>query len=463
MGSRTLFDKIWDSHVVDQRTDGSDLLYVDRHFVHDACSQGFDFLHERKRSVRRPDLTFGMEDHYTPTRLTSPRPAEVVRLGPALQENAVRHRFKNFGVDSQFQGIVHVVGPELGLTLPGALVVCGDSHTATHGAMGCLAFGVGASEIAHVLTTQTIWQKKPKSMRLFCRGSLGQGVTAKDLILHLIAQIGARGGTGYIIEYAGPAIVGLSLESRMTICNMSIEAGAKAGMVAPDKRTLDYLHGRICAPSGNQWQQAVKHWSTLGTDVEASFDLDRTVDVSQLQPMVTWGTSPETAIGVTDRVPDPGALQPAQREQALEMLDYMQLMPNQRLTGVPIDQVFIGSCTNSRIEDLRLAAQVLLSSKRKAKVPALVVPGSRLVQAQAESERLDQVFREAGFEWGNPGCSMCVGMNGDRVASGKRSVSTSNRNFRGRQGPGSRTHLASPLTAVASALEGRLADAREVL
>lgn len=463
VNAKTLFDKLWESHVVDRRGDGSDLLYVDRHFVHDACSQGFDFLRNSQRKVRRPDLTFGMEDHYIPTRSSVPRPPEVVNLGSILQQNAKANGFTSFGSTSHYQGIVHVVGPELGLTLPGALVVCGDSHTATHGALGCLAFGVGASEIAHVLSTQTIWQKKPKSMRIVCHGALGAGVTAKDLVLHLIGQIGARGGNGHVIEYSGAVFSELSVEGRMTVCNMSIEAGAKAGIVAPDVRTLAYLEGRPYAPKGAEWVAASAQWLGLKTDTAAVFDVDRNVAVDQIEPMVTWGTSPETSVAVSGQVPDLQGLSPDQRQQAIEMLNYMGLEPGQRLADVCVDQVFIGSCTNSRIEDLRLAADLLSRQAGKAKVPALVVPGSRSVQAQAEAEGLDRIFRDAGFEWGNPGCSMCVGMNGDHVAPGKRAVSTSNRNFRGRQGPGSRTHLASPLTAAASALTGRLTDVREML
>jgi len=463
MNPTTLYDKLWASHVVDQRADGSDLLYVDRHFVHDACSQGFDFLRDGQRTVRRPDLTFGMEDHYIPTRAHIVRSDEIKRLGPVLQGNSQEFGFTNFGNGSDRQGIVHVVGPELGLTLPGALVVCGDSHTATHGALGCLAFGIGSTEIAHVLGTQAIWQKKAKALRFECNGEFGFAVTAKDLILHLIAMIGTRGGTGHVIEYSGSAIQGLSIEGRMTICNMSIEAGAKAGMVAPDKKTLDYVSNRLYSPQEQWWQLASEHWLTLRSDPNAKFDHEVAVDVSVIDPTVTWGTSPQTAVSIAGRVPLLEELSEQDAAQAQQMLDYMGLEPGRNLREVSVDQVFIGSCTNSRIEDLRLAASVIQKSNMRAKVPALVVPGSVTVQQQAHKEGLDQIFKEAGFEWGSPGCSMCVGMNGDKVGAGKRSVSTSNRNFMGRQGQGSRTHLASPLTAAASALTGYLTDVREIL
>jgi len=463
MKATTLYDKLWASHVVDQRADGSDLLYVDRHFVHDACSQGFDFLRDSQRTVRRPDLTFGMEDHYIETRPHIVRSDEIKRLGSVLQANAERFSFNNFGAGSDRQGIVHVVGPELGLTLPGALVVCGDSHTATHGALGCLAFGIGSTEIAHVLGTQTIWQKKAKSLRFNCDGELGVGVTAKDLILHLIAMIGTRGGTGHVIEYSGPAIRNLSLEGRMTVCNMSIEAGAKAGMVAPDQKTLDYVSARLYAPDQRWLPSAREHWLTLASDPGAKFDREVGLNVSVIDPTITWGTSPQTAVSITGQVPLLEGLSEQDAALVKQMLDYMGLEPGRKLREVPVDQVFIGSCTNSRIEDLRLAASVVQKRKTRAKIPALVVPGSVSVQQQAQKEGLDQIFKEAGFEWASPGCSMCVAMNGDKVGVGKRSVSTSNRNFMGRQGQGSRTHLASPLTAAASALTGYLTDVREIL
>jgi len=461
MTAQTLYDKLWASHVVDSRSDGSDLLYVDRHYVHDACSQGFDFLDQSGLSMHRADLTFGMEDHYIATRSGISRPEKIISLGGVLAANAARHRFSSFGQGSAFQGIAHVVCPELGLTLPGALVVCGDSHTATHGALGSLAFGVGASEIAHVLATQTIWQRKSKSMRLCVEGTLGIGVSAKDLILFLIGQIGARGGTGSVIEYAGSAIAALSMEARMTVSNMSIEAGAKSGIMGPDSTTSAYLASRLFTPAGQQWDQAQQAWAALVSDVDAVFDHDQLFDVSSLEPTVTWGTSPQTGIPITGCVPDLTNSDESNRQQMMAMMNYMGLEPKKPIREVSIDQVFIGSCTNSRIEDLRLAASV--AKKGRAKVPTLVVPGSTSVQKQAQQEGLDQIFKEAGFEWATPGCSMCVAMNGDLVAPGKRCVSTSNRNFMGRQGQGSRTHLASPLTAAASALTGRLTDVREVL
>lgn len=461
MSTQTLLDKLWAAHVVDSRSDGSDLLYVDRHFVHDACSQGFDFLDQAGLPIRRPDLTFGMEDHYIATRSGVARSDKVISLSGVLSSNAQRHGFTSYGQGSANQGIVHVVGPELGLTLPGSLIVCGDSHTATHGAFGSLAFGVGASEIAHVLATQTIWQRKPKSMRLRLDGALGLGVTAKDLILFLIGQIGARGGTGYVIEYAGSAIAALSMEARMTISNMSIEAGAKAGIIGPDATTVAYLQGRRFVPVGDEGERARQAWGTLQSDSDALFDHDQSLDVSALEPTITWGTSPQTAVAITGRVPALDAQDGAARQQMMAMMAYMGLTPQTPMQDIAVDQVFIGSCTNSRIEDLRLAAMV--AQKGRAKVPTLVVPGSVSVQKQAQAEGLDQIFKQAGFEWASPGCSMCVAMNGDLVSPGKRCVSTSNRNFMGRQGQGSRTHLASPLTAAASALTGRLTDVRELL
>jgi len=459
--AKTLYDKLWAAHVVDSRGDGSDLLYVDRHYVHDACFQGFDFLRQANLTVRRPDLTFGMEDHYIATRAASVQSERVMQLGSVLQSSAKQYGFVNFGKGTDYQGIVHVVGPELGLTLPGALVVCGDSHTATHGALGCLAFGVGASDIAHVLGTQTIWQKKSKSMRIAIDGALGEGVLAKDLILHAIGVVGARGGTGYVIEYAGSAISALSVQARMTIANMSIEAGAKAGIIAPDEQLFEYLRGRRYAPEGAAFEAALAKWVLLQSDADARFDKEVSLDATKIEPTVTWGTSPETAIGVSGHVPALGQMDVATQQKYQPMMDYMGLTPGTRLQDLSVDQVFIGSCTNSRIEDLRLAASV--AQKGKAKVPTLVVPGSVQVQQQAQAEGLDKIFKQAGFEWAQPGCSMCVAMNGDSVAPGKRCISTSNRNFMGRQGQGSRTHLASPLTAAASALTGRITDVRDWL
>ncbi|UOD49984.1 3-isopropylmalate dehydratase large subunit [Orrella daihaiensis] len=459
--AKTLYDKLWAAHVIDNRSDGSDLLFVDRHYVHDACFQGFDFLHEANLQIRRPDLTFGMEDHYIATRPASVQSERVLQLGGILKQNAERHGFTSYGAGTDYQGIVHVVGPELGLSLPGSLVVCGDSHTATHGAFGCLAFGVGASEIAHVLGTQAIWQKKSKSMRIRVDGSLTDGVVAKDLILHVIGLIGARGGTGHVIEYAGSTIEGLSVEARMTICNMSIEAGAKAGMIAPDQRIFDYLRSRRYAPEGDLFDQAVVQWMALRSDEIAVFNREVEIRAKEVEPTITWGTSPETSLGVSGYVPKLEELDADLRAKYLPMMEYMGLDSGMRLQDLKVDQVFIGSCTNSRIEDLRIAASI--ARKGKARVPTLVVPGSVQVQQQAQAEGLDQIFIEAGFEWAKPGCSMCVAMNGDSVAGGKRCVSTSNRNFMGRQGKGSRTHLASPLTAAATALTGRITDVRQWL
>jgi 3-isopropylmalate/(R)-2-methylmalate dehydratase large subunit len=402
-----------------------------------------------------------MEDHYIATRSGIARSDKVISLSGVLSSNAQKHGFTSYGQGSPSQGIVHVVGPELGLTLPGSLIVCGDSHTATHGAFGSLAFGVGASEIAHVLATQTIWQRKPKAMRLRLDGQLGLGVTAKDLILYLIGQIGARGGTGHVIEYAGSAINALSMEARMTISNMSIEAGAKAGIIGSDATTIAYLQDRRFMPAGLEGTRAQQAWDDLVSDRDAVFDHDQSLDVSMLEPTITWGTSPQTAVAITGFVPALDALDTAEREQMQAMMAYMGLTPQTSMQEIAVDQVFIGSCTNSRIEDLRLAAMV--AQKGRAKVPTLVVPGSVSVQQQAQAEGLDQIFKQAGFQWASPGCSMCVAMNGDLVAPGKRCVSTSNRNFMGRQGQGSRTHLASPLTAAASALTGRLTDVREIL
>jgi len=461
MSAQTLYDKLWQPHVVDTRADGSALLYVDRHYVHDACSQGFDFLHDANLTVRRPDLTFGMEDHYIATRPGTSQTVRVKQLGSVLAKNAKNHGFKSYGQGSSHQGIVHVVGPELGLTLPGALVVCGDSHTATHGALGCLAFGIGASEIAHVLATQTLWQKKSRAMRVRLEGILSDGVVSKDLVLHLIGMIGARGGTGFVIEYAGSTIAQLSIEARMTISNMSIEAGAKAGIMAPDQRVIEYLNARPFAPRAEDFDLASRQWLDLKSDEQARFDKEVEVQVSELGPAVTWGTSPEATLSVTDKLPRLDQLDADTRMRCEPMFHYMGLTEGMRIQDIAIDQVFIGSCTNSRIEDLRLAATV--AKRGKAKVPCLVVPGSMDVMSQAEHEGLDQIFKQAGFEWARPGCSMCVAMNGDVVGEGKRCLSTSNRNFMGRQGLGSRTHLVSPLTAAASALTGRITDVREWL
>ena len=456
---RTLFDKLWDSHAIVSRADGACLLWIDRHFVHEGSFHAFGMLDHAGRRLCRPDLTFGVADHYVPSTPRTPTDPDVTNMLTMLHRNAAQHGIALFGPGDARQGIVHVVGPEQGLTLPGLTVVCGDSHTATHGAFGALGFGIGASEVAHVLATQTLWQRRPRTLRITVDGRLGLHVVAKDVILAIIAAIGAGGGAGHVIEYAGSAIRALGMEARMTICNMSIEAGARAGMVAPDDTTFAWLAGRPHAPAA--FDAAVAAWRLLPGDDGAPFDREVALDAAAVAPHVTWGTSPESAVPVTALVPDPAA-EPdaAQRTRLREQLDYMALAPGTPLDGLPVDRVFIGSCTNARLPDLRAAAAVLRG--RRAVVPGLVVPGSVAVQRAAEAERLDQVFRDAGLLWGAPGCSMCVGINGDVVAPGERCAATSNRNFQGRQGPGARTHLMSPAMAAAAALCGAIADVRRV-
>ncbi len=461
---KTLFDKLWAAHEIVRRDDGEALLWVDRHYVHEGSFHAFSRLTERGAAVAEPGLTFGVADHYVPTR--GPRHAignpEIARMVRQLDDNAAQHHVTLFGLDDPRQGIVHVVGPEQGLTLPGLLVVCGDSHTSTHGALGAYAFGIGASEVAHVLMTQTIWQKKPKRMRIEVDGQVGAGVAAKDIALAIIAQIGAGGATGHAIEYAGSAIRALSIEGRLTLCNLSIEAGARCGMVAPDEKTFDYLRGRPYAPDGTAFDRAVEDWSALASDRDAEFDREVTLAAAAIAPIVTWGTSPEDALPIDASVPDPAREPDAARARYLrETLDYMGIAAGGKLSDIAIDRVFIGSCTNSRIEDLRSAAAVLAG--RSSKVPGLVSPGSSSVKRQAEEEGLDRIFRESGLEWAESGCSMCVGINGDLVASGERCASTTNRNFRGRQGPGARTHLMSPAMVAAAAVTGHLADVRPLL
>ena len=459
---RTLFDKIWDAHVVTSRPDGTDLLYVDRHLVHDGTAQAFTMLQDANLSVRRPDLTLGTADHYVTTGASLDRQAdELSAMVHTLAANARREGFRSFGYGDQQQGIVHVIGPETGFTLPGTLLVCGDSHTATHGALGALAFGIGASEIAHVLATQTMWQARPRQMRISVDGTLGRGVTAKDVVLHIIRTIGAGGGTGHAIEYAGSVIRGLSLEGRLTICNMSIEAGARSGSVAPDDTTFAYVERRQFAPKGAAFEEAVARWRQLPSDPGAAFDREVAIDGADIEPTVTWGTSPEQALPISSAIPDPAEENDAvRREAAQAALDYMDLAPGTPLAQIAVDRVFIGSCTNSRLDDLRTAAALVKG--RTARVPAMVVPGSGAVKAAAEAEGLHHVFQAAGFDWRQPGCSMCVAMNGDIVAPGERCVSTSNRNFAGRQGQGARTHLASPAMAAAAAITGRLTDVRRL-
>ncbi|BAQ44171.1 MULTISPECIES: 3-isopropylmalate dehydratase large subunit [Methylobacterium] len=460
---RTLFDKVWDAHVMATRPDGQALLAIDRHLLHEGSFHAFGMLDHAGRQIRRPELTFAVADHYVPSRdRDGPIPdPEIANMVSTLADNAGRHRIRHFGLDDRQQGIVHVLAPEQGLTLPGLTIVCGDSHTSTHGAFGALGFGIGATEVAHVLATQALWQRRPKTLRVTIDGVLGPHVTAKDVILAIIAVIGAGGAVGHVLEYAGSAIRGLSMEGRLTICNMSIEAGARAGMIAPDDTTFAFLEERPYAPKGALFDQAVAAWRQLPSDEGARFDREVTLDAGAIAPTVTWGTSPETALPVTAAVPDPGAeADPTKAGQMRAMLDYMGLTPGMPLEEVAIDRVFIGSCTNSRIEDLRAAATVLRG--RTAAVPGLVVPGSGPVRRQAESEGLDRVFRDAGLEWGEPGCSMCVGINGDLVPAGERCASTTNRNFPGRQGPNARTHLMSPAMAAAAAVTGRLTDIRRL-
>ena len=460
----TLFDKVWAAHEIVQREDGEALLWVDRHFVHEGSFNAFSQLKARRACVAEPGRTFAVADHYVPTRgsrrvIDNPDIARMVRT---LEENTSEHGITLFGLDDARQGIVHVVGPEQGLTLPGLLIVCGDSHTSTHGALGAYAFGIGASEVAHVLMTQTLWQRKPKRMRITVNGRLSSGIAAKDIALAIIAKIGADGATGHAIEFCGPVIRALSMEGRLTLCNMSIEAGARSGMIAPDETAFAYVKGRPYAPKGPVFEQALETWSALATDEGAEFDREVEIDAGEVAPIVTWGTSPQDALPIDARVPDPAREGDAARAKYLrEALDYMALKPGTKLTDIAIDRIFIGSCTNARIEDLRAAAAVLTG--RVSKVPGLVSPGSSAVKRQAEEEGLDRIFRAAGLEWGESGCSMCVGINGDVVPAGERCASTTNRNFRGRQGPGARTHLMSPAMVAAAAVTGRLADVRPLL
>jgi 3-isopropylmalate/(R)-2-methylmalate dehydratase large subunit len=461
---QTIIDKLWAAHEILRRDDGTSLLWVDRHYVHEGSFHAFGKLAERGVKVAEPGLTFGVADHYVPTRGSRSNIAnpELARMVRQVEENTARHGVKLFGLDDPRQGIVHVVGPEQGLTLPGLLIVCGDSHTSTHGALGAFAFGIGASEVAHVLMTQTIWQKKPKRMRVTVDGAAAPGVGAKDIVLAIIARIGADGATGCALEFAGAAIRALTIEGRLTLCNMSIEAGARCGVVAPDATTFAYLKDRLYAPQGRDFDRAVEAWSRLATDDGAAFEREVTLDGETIAPIVTWGTSPEDALPIDGVLPDPAREPNAERARYLrEALDYMGIAAGQKLTDIAVDRVFIGSCTNARIEDLRAAAAVLAG--RTSRVPGLVSAGSTPVKRQAEQEGLDCIFRDAGLEWGESGCSMCVGINGDLVAPGERCASTTNRNFRGRQGPGARTHLMSPAMVAAAAVHGHLADVRPLL
>jgi 3-isopropylmalate/(R)-2-methylmalate dehydratase large subunit len=461
---RTLLDKVWDAHVVRELEDGRTLIYIDRHLVHEVTSpQAFEGLRLSGRKVRRPDLTFATVDHNVPTSpnrhlpIADPLARQQVET---LRDNAVAFGVPLYDFDSGRQGIVHVIGPELGLTLPGTTIVCGDSHTSTHGAFGALAFGIGTSEVEHVLATQCLAQAKPKAMRVTFTGTLSPGVTAKDVALGLMGRLGVSGGSGYALELAGPLIAGLSMEQRMTICNMSIEAGARSALIAPDATTIAFLEGRPHAPKGAEWTAAVERWKGLTSDPGARFDAEIS-DVQSLVPLVTWGTRPDMVEPVTGRVPDPKAATSDGDAQAMaRALEYMGLTPGTAIDSLPIDRVFIGSCTNARIEDLRAAASVAKGHKVNSRVRALVVPGSQKVKADAEREGLDRIFAEAGFEWREPGCSMCLGMNDDILGEGERCASTSNRNFEGRQGRGGRTHLVSPAMAAAAAIEGRFTDVR---
>jgi 3-isopropylmalate/(R)-2-methylmalate dehydratase large subunit len=462
---KTLFDKIWDAHVVHRQDDGTCLIYIDRHLVHEVTSpQAFEGLRTAGRQVRAPNRTLAVADHNVPT---TDRSAGIADEESRIQVEALANNAAEFGVpyfamNDVRQGIVHVIGPEQGFTQPGMTIVCGDSHTATHGAFGALAFGIGTSEVEHVLATQTLIQQPAKNMRISVDGELAPGVTAKDVILAIIGKIGTAGGTGHVIEFAGSAIRDLSMEGRMTVCNMAIEAGARAGMIAPDEKTFAYLEGKPMAPKGEVWEKAVSYWRSLPSDDGASYDTEVVLDAADIAPTVTWGTSPEDALAITESVPDPDKEKDdVKRAKLQRAIDYMGLTPGQKLTDVKIDTVFIGSCTNSRIEDLRSAASVAEGKRVADGIRAMVVPGSGLIKEQAEAEGLDKVFTAAGFEWREPGCSMCLAMNADKLSVGERCASTSNRNFEGRQGRGGRTHLVSPEMAAAAAVTGHLTDIRD--
>ena len=470
----TLYEKIWAAHVVERRDDGTCLIYIDRHLVHEVTSpQAFEGLRANGRRVRRPDLTLAVPDHNLPTtprtdavgnRLPIADPQSAEQLA-ALERNVAEFGIDYFGATSAEQGIVHVVGPEQGFTLPGTTLVCGDSHTSAHGALGALAFGIGTSEVEHVLATQTLLLARSKTMEIRVDGTLGFGVSAKDVVLAIIGKTGAAGGTGYVVEYTGEVIRALSIEGRLTVSNMSIEGGARSGLIAPDEKTFEYLRGRSMAPRGEQWDQAVAWWRTLPTDAGAVYDRVVTLNGSDIAPSLTWGTSPEDVVPITGVVPDPESFaDPAKRVAAQKSLDYMGLAPGTRMQDIAVENIFIGSCTNSRIEDLRAAADVVKGRHVADGIrQALIVPGSGLVKRQAEAEGLDRIFLEAGFEWREPGCSMCLAMNPDKVPAGERCASTSNRNFVGRQGPGARTHLVSPAMAAAAAVTGRLTDVRDLV
>ena len=468
MSGKTLFEKVWDAHVVVEEPGAPVVLYIDAHLVHEVTSpQAFSMLRERGLQVRRPDRTFATMDHSIST-----EPGVGIELWPvdmANQVRTLRQNCEDFGItlwdiDGDVQGVVHVVGPEMGVTQPGMTIVCGDSHTSTHGAFGALAFGIGTSEVGHVLATQCLMQKKPKTFAINIEGELGHAVTAKDIILAIIAKNGAGGGAGHVFEYRGSAIDKLNMANRMTICNMSIEGGARAGLIAPDQTAFDYIKGRAYAPKGEEWDRALVYWKTLHSDEDAIFDRELTLDANALEPMVTYGTNPGQGVGVSGSIPMVEDLEdPAERRSLLSAMEYMNMQPGQKIAGQEIDVVFIGSCTNGRIEDLRAAAQVVKGRKVDDRVWGIVVPGSKAVKAMAEAEGLDRIFSEAGFEWRGAGCSMCLAMNQDKAGAGKYVASTSNRNFRGRQGPGSRSLLMSPLMAAAAAINGRVTDVREMI
>ncbi len=462
---QTLYDKIWKEHIVHQQDDGTTLLYVDRHLIHEVTSpQAFEGLRISKRKVRKPNLTLAVADHNVPT---TDRSKGIDDHESKIQVEALEKNCKEFGIElfdmkDKRQGIVHIIGPEQGFTQPGAIIVCGDSHTATHGAFGALAFGIGTSEVEHVLATQTLIQKKSKNLRINVIGKLPTGVTSKDVILQTIGKIGTAGGTGMVIEYAGSVIENLNIEQRMTICNMSIEAGARAGLIAPDEKTIQYLKNKPMSPKKTNWEKALKYWSKLKSDPEARFDQEVKINGEDINPMVTWGTSPQDVVSVTGRIPDPEKEKDENTKISMKRsLDYMGLNPNTKITDIKVDRIFIGSCTNGRISDLRDAAKIIKGRKVAQHVSAMVVPGSGLVKQQAEEEGIDKVFKEAGFDWREPGCSMCLAMNSDKLNPQERCASTSNRNFEGRQGRRGRTHLVSPAMAVAAAIEGHLTDVRK--
>ncbi|AYK19416.1 3-isopropylmalate dehydratase large subunit [Aeromonas veronii] len=462
--AKTLYQKVFDAHVVREVEGETPLIYIDRHLVHEVTSpQAFDGLRAMNRQLRRPDLTWATMDHNVSTTTKDiAASGEMARIQmETLADNCKEFGVRLYDLNHKYQGIVHVMGPELGITLPGTTIVCGDSHTATHGAFGSLAFGIGTSEVEHVMATQTLKQGRAKTMRISVNGKLAEGISAKDVVLAIIGRVGHAGGTGYVVEFAGEAIAGLSMEGRMTVCNMAIELGAKAGMIAPDQTTIDYIRGKEFAPKGEALEQAIAYWQSLKSDEGARFDAEVVLDAADIAPQVTWGTNPGQVIAVNDPIPAPESFSDLMEQQsARKALAYMDLQPGQKLSDVAIDKVFIGSCTNSRIEDLRAAAAIARGRKVAAGVQALVVPGSEQVKAQAEAEGLDKIFIEAGFEWRLPGCSMCLAMNNDRLQPGERCASTSNRNFEGRQGRAGRTHLVSPAMAAAAAVTGRFADIR---